>query len=86
MRRQVKLPKPQYGWWRFDHYEMLNAVIRPAPGSRLIWYDPWADFQQIRNQTNGQPAYIELARLASILRADPAIRLIPAESGSSGGA
>jgi hypothetical protein len=74
MHRQIKLPKTQYGWWRFDRYELLNAVIRPAPGSRLMWYDPWADFQQVRNQTNGQPAYIELAQLARILRADPATR------------
>jgi hypothetical protein len=72
MRRQIILPKTQYGWWRFDRYEIHDAVIRPVLGSRLSWYDPWADFQQIRTQTNGQPAYIELARLASILRADPA--------------
>jgi len=74
MRRQVKLPQTQYGWWRFDRYEIQGEVIRPAPGSRLSWYDPWADFQQIRNQTNGQPAYVELVRLASILRADPATK------------
>jgi hypothetical protein len=74
MRRQVKLPETQYGWWRFDRYEIEGAVIRPASGSLLSWYDPWADFQQIRNQTSGQPAYVELARLASILRADPATK------------
>jgi hypothetical protein len=74
MRRHIKLPETQYGWWRFDRYEIQNAVIRPAPGSRVSSYDPWADFQQIRNQTNGQPAYMELVRLASILRADPATK------------
>jgi hypothetical protein len=74
MRRQVKLPETQYGWWRFDRYEIEGAVIRPASGSRLSWYDPWADFQQVRNQTSGQPAYVELAQLASILRADPATK------------
>jgi hypothetical protein len=74
MRRQVKLPETQYGWWRFDRYDIQDAVIRPAPGARLSWYDPWADFQQIRNQTNGQTAYIELARLGSLLKADPATK------------
>jgi hypothetical protein len=74
MRRQVKLPKTQYGWWRFDRYEIHDAVIRPAQGSQLSRYDPWADFQQIRTQTSGQPGYVELAHLASILRADPATK------------
>jgi hypothetical protein len=74
MRRQLKFPKTDYGWWRFDGYEIRDAVIRPAPGSRLTWYDPWVDFQQARNQTNGQPAYSELARLVQTLRADPATK------------
>ncbi len=74
MRRQLKLPETSYGWWRFDRYQIQNRVIRPAAGSRLTWYDPWVDFQQTRNQTNGQPAYSELTRLASKLNADPATK------------
>jgi hypothetical protein len=74
MRRQPKLPETRYGWWRFDRYQIQNGVIRPAAGSRLTWYDPWVTFQQIRNQTNGQPAYSELTRLASKLNADPATK------------
>jgi hypothetical protein len=71
MHRQIKLPETRYGWWRFDRYQIQGAVIRPAAGSRLSWYDPWSDFQQIRNQTNGQPAYSELVRLVGTLKADP---------------
>ena len=74
MRRQHKSPETRYGWWRFDHYEIQNSVIRPAPGARLSWYDPWADFQKIRSQTNGQPAYVDLARLVEVLRKDPATK------------
>jgi hypothetical protein len=74
MRRQPKTPETRYGWWRFDRYEIQKSVIRPAPGARLSWYDPWADFQKIRSQTNGQPAYIELARLVETLRKDPATK------------
>jgi hypothetical protein len=71
MRRQLKTPETRYGWWRFDRYQIQDAIIRPAVGSQLTWYDPWSDFQQIRNQTNGQPAYSELVRLIGTLKADP---------------
>lgn len=74
MHRQSNLPETVYRWWRFDRYEIKDSVIRPAPGSRLTRYDPWADFQQMRNQTNGQPAYVELARLVNELSADPATK------------
>ena len=74
MRRHSSLPETVYHWWRFDHYEIKDNVIRPAPGSSLSPYDPWVDFQQIRSQTSGQPAYIELARLATVLKADPATK------------
>jgi len=74
MHRHNELPKTEYGWWRFDRYEIENNVIRPAPNSRLTWYDPWFDFQQVRNQTSGQPAYSELVRLVTALNADPATK------------
>ena len=74
MRRQHKPPENHYGWWRFDRYEIRNGAIGPAQGSRLTWYDPWVNFQQIRNQTNGQPAYVELVRLVSMLKADQATK------------
>lgn len=74
MHRRPKSPETRYGWWRFDRYEIQDSIIRPAPGARLSWYDPWADFQKIRNQTNGQPAYIDLARLVEVLRKDPATK------------
>jgi hypothetical protein len=42
------------------------------------------DFQQIRNQTNGQPAYSELVRLFDTLKADPGTkRFYPAFSPES---
>jgi len=71
MHRQPQRPQTRYGWWRFDRYQIQGAVIRPVGGSRLSWYDPWSDFQQIRNQTNGQSAYSELIRLVGALKADP---------------
>ena len=74
MHRHSSLPEAVYHWWRFDRYEIKDNVIRPAPGSSLSPYDPWVGFQQIRNQTNGQPAYMELARLATALKADPATK------------
>lgn len=84
MRRQLKIPETRYGWWRFDRYQIQGAVIRPAAGSQMTWYDPWSDFQQIRNQTNGQPAYSELVRLVDTLKADPgAKRFYPAFSPES---
>jgi hypothetical protein len=70
MHRQ-KLSLQTHGWWRFSRYEIQAGVIRPASGSRLIPYDPWIEFQQVRNQTNGQPAYGELVRLVWALRSDP---------------
>ncbi len=74
MHRHSRLPETLYHWWRFDRYEIKDNVIRPAPGSSLSPYDPWVDFQQIRNQTSGQPAYMELARLATALKSDPATK------------
>ena len=70
MHRQNKILQ-SHGWWRFSRYEIQDGVIRPASGSHLMPYDPWIDFQQVRNQTNGQPAYGELVRLVWALRRDP---------------
>lgn len=29
-------------WWRCARYELVDGLIVPAPGSRLVRYDPWS--------------------------------------------
>jgi hypothetical protein len=74
MHRQKRLFKLGESWWRFDRYEIKDNVIQPAADSVCTLYDPWADFQKVRNQTHGQPAYSELARLATTLQAEVATK------------
>ena len=50
-------------WWRFDRYQMEGDSIRPAPGARLEWYDPWATFGETRRFTDSQPPYRSLLEL-----------------------
>jgi hypothetical protein len=49
-------------WWRFDSYQLVGRMIRPAPGASLASYDPW--------ERRGQaPPYVELARLGEAIDA-----------------
>ena len=72
-RHRGRLAANDFGWWRFNQYGIENGVIRPSENGILTWYDPWIDFQQIRSQPSGQPAYAGLVRLVRTLDADPAM-------------
>ena len=51
-------------WWRFDHYEIRDGYIRPAPGAELKEYDPWAVYRAGRAQGNGAKVpYLSLLEL-----------------------
>ena len=50
-------------WPRFSRYVITGGYLRPAPGARLSWYDPWEDFLAVRRSS----ASAEVA-LDSLLR------------------
>src|SRR5690348_12581767 len=54
--------------WRFDRYQIKDSSIQPAPGARLEWYDPWAEFGTSRKYNDVPPPYQSLLRLAPELR------------------
>src|SRR5690242_9748820 len=62
------LGSAQGTWWRFDRYQIKDSSIQPAPGARLEWYDPWAEFGTSRKYNDVPPPYQSLLRLAPELR------------------
>jgi len=71
--------RPEIGdWWRFDRYIIEDGAIRPAEGSRLSTYDPWADYEASRLHGGGQEApYQTLLSLVQQLRFDATNTLTP---------
>ena len=63
-----QLGSAQGRWWRFDRYQIKDASIQPAPGARLEWYDPWAEFGTSRTYNDVPPPYQSLLRLAQELK------------------
>ncbi len=43
-------------WPRFDRYIIEAGYIRPAPGAKLTWYDPWEPFLEVRGESLGDGA------------------------------
>lgn len=78
----VALYRPEIGkWWRFDRYIIEDGAIRPAEGSRLSMYDPWADYEASRLHGGGQEApYQTLLTLLQQLRFDAGNTLTPASA------
>src|SRR5258707_715257 len=64
-------------WWRWSHYVIQAEYIRPAPGARLIRYDPlkiWVETRPPAKSSNQQESheapYQSLLRLLGELRYD----------------
>jgi hypothetical protein len=64
---------PSCAWARYDSYEIREGhrdpegYIRPAPGAKLHWFDPWLDYEAARQTTRSQPPYQSLLALADKL-------------------
>ena len=77
-------------WWRFDHYQVRDGCVRPAPAARLVPYDPWDQYRAARDATARiDPPYASLVALAGTLAHDPetivqgqAVRLGPSGEAS----
>ncbi len=54
-------------WWRFEHYEVLDGLIRPAGGASLERYDPWQPFREAQARRGPQPPYRSLLNLVQDL-------------------
>ena len=53
-------------WWRFEHYDVDGLYIRPAPGAKLVPYDPWQQNRHgAEHAKNHEPPYITLARIGN---------------------
>jgi hypothetical protein len=50
-------------WYRFDHYEIHDGIVRPATEAKGEWYDPWTDFRPARSGRS-EPPYVGLVGLA----------------------
>ncbi|MGO8685201.1 MAG: hypothetical protein ACLQUT_11570, partial [Thermoleophilia bacterium] len=50
-------------WPRFDAYVLEAGLIKPAPGAKIEWYDPWAEDVQRKAQAEEDRAYKSLDRL-----------------------
>ena len=56
---------------RFNRYEVRDGYIRPAPGAKGEWYDPWEGFRASRSKQGRQdPPYQSLIALVEDLRTD----------------
>jgi hypothetical protein len=62
-------------WVVFERYEVADGYIRPSPGAKGRWYDPWEKFREARsgdikarsaNLIDGRP-YLSLVRLVERL-------------------
>jgi hypothetical protein len=42
-------------WWRFTRYEVREGIIRPATGTRLQKYDPWAKGKPGKHNVESTP-------------------------------
>ncbi len=55
-------------WGRHTRYEIKDDVIRPSPGARLIYYDPWQVYHAAsRKRPRAESPYRELLDLAEKL-------------------
>ncbi len=61
-------------WWRARAYEIHNGLIRPASGTPIEDYDPWAAFSGARSGWGGggaPPPYVALLELVWRIRLLP---------------
>jgi hypothetical protein len=61
-RRKVSSARGE--WWRFDHYQIKDGSIQPAPKAQLHWYNPWDKFGESRSSNDVPPPYQGLLKLA----------------------
>lgn len=56
-----KYPNLEAGrWWRFDRYRIRDGLIEPAPRARLVEYDPWDSFRELRSSRGiKQPRHLD---------------------------
>jgi predicted nucleic acid-binding Zn ribbon protein len=54
-------------WFRFSRYDLRHGRIRPAHGSQMEIYRPWAEYESSRRLTLGTPPYMSLVNFVEEL-------------------